>query len=90
MVMDWSNAFMNGMAKDGYPDLSITDYGIGINEDGVGNGLGFEIGLIAIIETKLCENDWRILIIKNSSTTWVVVFITKTTKSFSSQGFVIK
>jgi hypothetical protein len=30
------------------------------------------------------------LIIKNSSTTWVVVFITKTTKSFSSQGFVIK
>jgi hypothetical protein len=48
---------MNGMAKDGYPDLSITDYGIGINEDGVGNGLGFEIGLIAIIETKLCEND---------------------------------
>ncbi len=69
---------MNGMAKHGYLDLSITDYGIGINENGVGNGLGFEIGPIAIIETELCKNDSRILIIKNSSTTWVVVFIAKT------------
>jgi hypothetical protein len=42
---------MNGVAKYGFPNLSITDYGIDINEDGIGSGLGFEIGPIAIVET---------------------------------------
>jgi len=55
---------MNGMAKNGFLNLSIIDYGIGISEDGIGSGLGFEISLIAIIETKLCENNSSILTIK--------------------------
>jgi hypothetical protein len=55
---------MNGVAKDGFLNLSIIDYGTSINEDDVGNGFGFEIGPITIIETKLCKNDSRILTIK--------------------------
>jgi hypothetical protein len=55
---------MNGVAKDGFPNLFIIDYGIGITKDGIGSGLGFEIGLIASIEIELCENNSRILTIK--------------------------
>jgi hypothetical protein len=28
---------MNGLAKDGFPNLSIIDYGIGITKDGIGS-----------------------------------------------------
>lgn len=55
---------MNGAVKDGFLNLSIIDYGIGIVKMVLGVGLGFEIGPITIVETKLCKNDSRILTIK--------------------------
>lgn len=45
MVVDRSNAFMNGMAKDGFPNLILGNYGVGISEDEVGSALGFEVKL---------------------------------------------
>ncbi len=39
MVMDWSNAFMNGVAKDGFLDLSITNYGMTLVKMALGVGL---------------------------------------------------
>ncbi len=33
MVVDQSNAFMNGMSKDGFPNLFLSNYGVGIGEE---------------------------------------------------------
>jgi hypothetical protein len=52
---------MNGMAKDGFLNLFLGNYGVGIDEDEVGSGLGFEVHPNIIVETKLNENDSRIL-----------------------------
>ncbi len=58
---------MNGMAKDGFPNLFLGNYGVGIGEDEVGNGLGFEVCPTIIVETKFNENDWRILTTKTQA-----------------------
>jgi hypothetical protein len=55
---------MNGMAKDGFPNLFPSNYGVGIGEDEVGCGLGFEVCPTIIVETKFNENDSRILTTK--------------------------
>ncbi len=59
MVVDRSNVFMNGMAKDGFPNLFLDNYGVGIGEDEVGSGLGSEVRPTIIIETKFNDNDSR-------------------------------
>lgn len=64
MVVDQSNAFMNGMAKDGFLNLFLGNYGVGIGENEVGSELGLEVCPTIIIETKFNENDSRILTIK--------------------------
>jgi hypothetical protein len=50
---------MNGMAKDGFPNLFLDNYGVGIGEDEVGSGLGSEVRPTIIIETKFNDNDSR-------------------------------
>jgi hypothetical protein len=45
MVVNRSNAFMNGMAKDGFLNLFLGNYGVGIGEDEVRSGFGFEVKL---------------------------------------------
>jgi hypothetical protein len=55
---------MKGMAKDGFHNLFLGNYGVGINEDEVGSVLGFEVRPTIIVETKFNENDARILITK--------------------------
>jgi len=67
MVVDRSNVFMNGMAKDGFPNLFLRNYGVGIGEDEVGSGLGFEVCPTIIVETKFNENDSKILTIETQA-----------------------
>jgi hypothetical protein len=52
------------MAKDGFPNLFLGNYGVGISEDEVGSALGFEVRPTIIVEIKFNENDARILTTK--------------------------
>jgi len=64
---------MNGVVEDGFPCLFVVDYGVGIGEDEVGNKLEYEMSPTIIVETKLNDNDSRILA-ASSNTIGVVFF----------------
>lgn len=52
---------MNGVVEDGFLGLSVVDCGVGISKYEVGNRLEYEVSPTIIVETKLSDNDSRIL-----------------------------
>ncbi len=52
---------MNGVVEDGFLGLSVANCGVGISKYEVGNRLEYEVNPTIIIETKLNDNDSRIL-----------------------------